>query len=149
MFLLGTRKESEVLISLDVTSGKERWATPIGSILNNGWGNGPRSTPTVDGNMVYAMGGRGNLLCANAQSGQIIWQASMTDFGGRVPGWGYTESVLVDENQVLGEEQPADIPMVPAVDRDAREPSVGDHGSFGVREDSVVSSLVSSLASLV
>ena len=57
MFLLGTRKESEVLISLDATSGKERWATPIGSILNNGWGNGPRSTPTVDGNMVYAMGG--------------------------------------------------------------------------------------------
>ncbi|HIA18684.1 MAG TPA: polyvinylalcohol dehydrogenase, partial [Planctomycetaceae bacterium] len=47
MFLLGTRKESEVLIAIDVANGKERWATPIGSILNNGWGNGPRSTPTV------------------------------------------------------------------------------------------------------
>jgi hypothetical protein len=101
MFLLGTRKESEVLIAIDVANGKERWATPIGSILNNGWGNGPRSTPAVDGNLVYAMGGRGNLLCANTQTGKMIWQVSMTDFGGRVPGWGYTESVLIDGNHLL------------------------------------------------
>jgi outer membrane protein assembly factor BamB len=101
MFLLGTRKESEVLIAIDVANGKERWATPIGSILNNGWGNGPRSTPAVDGNLVYAMGGRGNLLCANTQTGKMIWQVSMTDFGGRVPGWGYTESVLIDGDRLL------------------------------------------------
>ena len=101
MFLLGTRDEAEVLIAIDVATGKERWATPIGSILNNGWGNGPRSTPTVDGNLVYALGGRGSLLCAKIQNGETVWKVSLTDFGGRVPGWGYTESVLVDGDQVL------------------------------------------------
>ncbi len=101
MFLLGTRDESEVLIALETANGKESWATPLGSILNNGWGNGPRSTPAVDGNRVYALSGRGELVCADIQTGKKIWQASMVDFGGRVPSWGYTESVLVDGDRVL------------------------------------------------
>ena len=74
MFLLGTRDESEVLIAIEIANGKESWATPLGSILNNGWGNGPRSTPAVDGNRVYALSGRGELVCADIQTGKKIWQ---------------------------------------------------------------------------
>ena len=76
MFLLGTRKESEVLIAIDVANGKERWATPIGSILNNGWGNGPRSTPAVDGNLVYAsFDSAGVVACDYA--GKVVWQRDL------------------------------------------------------------------------
>ena len=55
LFLLGARQGEEQLICLQVSDGKEIWATRVGSILENAWGDGPRSTPTVDGDRVYAL----------------------------------------------------------------------------------------------
>src|SRR5689334_4993277 len=49
LFTMGTRDNSEVLIALDANSGKELWAASLGGVLENGWGGGPRGTPTVDG----------------------------------------------------------------------------------------------------
>lgn len=92
----------EELIALDAVTGAEKWRTTVGGRLSNGWGDGPRATPTVDGDRVYAMGGRGDLLCASAKDGKKLWSVSMTsDLGGKVPGWGYTESVLVDGGNVI------------------------------------------------
>ncbi len=101
LYTMGARDGSEELIALDANSGKELWAAKIGEILKNGYGDGPRGTPSVDGDRVYAMGGRGNLICANAADGKVIWHCTMSDFGGRTPHWGYTESVLVDGDRVL------------------------------------------------
>ena len=52
-------------------------------MLTNNWGNGPRGTPTVDGQQVYALSGRGTLLCAAADSGEIVWKTTMQELGGR------------------------------------------------------------------
>jgi outer membrane protein assembly factor BamB len=81
---------------VDSNSGKEKWRAKIGPRLSNGWGDGPRSTPTVDGKHVYAMGGKGDLVCVEAATGKEVWRSNMADAGGKVPGWGYCESVLVD-----------------------------------------------------
>ena len=91
----------EYLIAIDANTGKEKWAAEIGDKLPNGWGDGPRATPSVDEDRVYAMGGKGNLICASATDGKILWTASMTEMGGSVPGWGYTESPLVDGANVM------------------------------------------------
>ena len=56
--------------------------------------------PSVDGSRIYAMGGQGNLICTDL-NGRIQWQTSMNRLGGKTPGWGYTESVLVDGNLVI------------------------------------------------
>jgi outer membrane protein assembly factor BamB len=101
LFTVGTRDNSEVLIALDANSGKELWVAKLGSILNNKWGGGPRGTPTVDGAHVYALSGKGDLVCSTVADGKVVWTKSMTDLGGKVPGWGYTESVLVDGNNVI------------------------------------------------
>jgi outer membrane protein assembly factor BamB len=101
LFTMGVRDGTEQLIAVDAKEGKELWSSKIGEILNNDWGDGPRGTPTVDGARIYAMSGRGNLLCANAADGKVLWQRSMSEFGGQRPGWGYTESVLVDDNKVV------------------------------------------------
>src|SRR6185369_4884167 len=95
LFTMGTRDDSEILLALDADTGKELWTAKIGSVLNNNWGDGPRGTPTVNEDRVYAMGGRGDLVCATVADGKVIWQQSMRDLGGKTPGWGYTESVLV------------------------------------------------------
>jgi outer membrane protein assembly factor BamB len=50
---------------------------------------------------VYALSGQGNLVCANVADGKVDWQQSLTELGGKVPGWGYTESVLVDGDHVI------------------------------------------------
>jgi len=102
LFTLGLRGEQEFLICLDTDTGKELWATPAGAKYPNGWGDGPRATPTIDGDHVYAMGGQGTLVCAKITDGKTVWQKSMTaDLGGKLADWGYTESVLIVDNKVI------------------------------------------------
>ncbi|MDH3584034.1 MAG: PQQ-binding-like beta-propeller repeat protein [Phycisphaerae bacterium] len=101
LYIMGSHNKIEHLQAVDVQSGAEQWKTQVGPVLTNGWGDGPRATPTVDGNRVYAMGGRGNLVCVQATDGKLVWQKQMKDLGGKVPSWGYTESVLVDGDRVV------------------------------------------------
>lgn len=102
LYTLGAIGESEQLLAISVEDGSVRWSTGIGPTLKNGWGDGPRGTPTVDGDRVYAIGGEGRLVCANAASGDVIWKVELKgDLGGKVPNWGYTESPLVDGERVI------------------------------------------------
>lgn len=101
LFTLGLRGDDELLIAVDVKTGKELWATPVGPILKNNWGDGPRATPTVDGDMVFALSGTGALLAAKTADGKEVWKTNMRDFGGKTPGWGFCESVLVDDGKVI------------------------------------------------
>ena len=86
---------------MSAKDGKEVWATPIGETYPNNWGDGPRGTPTVDGDFVYGLAANGGLICVAAADGKAVWQVKMQDFGGTVPGWGYCESVVVDGKQVV------------------------------------------------
>jgi outer membrane protein assembly factor BamB len=101
LYTMGARDAAEYLIALDANTGKEKWVAEVGPLLTNGWGNGPRSSPTVDGDRVYAMGGKGELGCFSTKDGKKLWSLNMTSEGGKVPGWGYTESVLVDGPNVI------------------------------------------------
>jgi outer membrane protein assembly factor BamB len=111
---MGARGETEYLLSLDVKTGKEIWAARIGPVFtfkDNRWGDGPRATPTIDGDLVFALGGQGELLCAETATGKQRWRLNlMKDLGGEVSplggnnwtsGWGYTTSPLVDGNQLI------------------------------------------------
>lgn len=101
IYTMGTRGDNTILLCLDVTSGEELWATRVGGILSNGWGDGPRSTPTVDGDRIYTVSGRGDILCVDTKKGKKVWSSSMAEFGGKKPTWGYSESLVVDGDQVI------------------------------------------------
>lgn len=103
LYTMGTRDNSECVLALAADSGKEIWRTPIGAIFKEGHGNGPRSTPTVDGEFVYAMGGQSDLVCLEAASGKKVWNKNLKkDLGGQLmSGWGYCESPLVDGDKVV------------------------------------------------
>jgi outer membrane protein assembly factor BamB len=100
-FTIGTRDGNECVLALDANTGKELWVAKIGGELDNRWGSGPRGTPTIDGDRVYALSGKGDLACINVADGKVMWTASMNALGGKTPGWGYTESVLVDGDKVV------------------------------------------------
>jgi outer membrane protein assembly factor BamB len=107
LYTLGTRGDDEIVIALDATSGKELWTAKIGPIFTfkgNQWGDGPRGTPTIDGNHLYAIGGQGVLVCLDiTASGKEVWRKDFVkDMGGEMmTEWGYSESPLVDGNVVV------------------------------------------------
>jgi outer membrane protein assembly factor BamB len=101
LYTMGARDVIEYVIAVDTATGKEKWAAETGALLTNNWGNGPRSTPTVDGDKVYAISGKGVLVCLNAADGKEVWRVTMDSLGGKVPGWGYCESPLVEGNLVV------------------------------------------------
>ncbi len=100
-YTMGARDGGEFLLAFDAATGKEKWSTLMGDLLKNNWGDGPRGTPTVDGDRVFALSAQGDLVCANVKNGAVLWKVKMSDFGGNTPGWGYAESVLVDGDKVI------------------------------------------------
>lgn len=68
----------------------------------NGQGDGPRGTPTIDGKVVYTEGGNGDVTCLDAATGSTMWHINLVaDLAGRRPGWGYSESPLVDGDHLI------------------------------------------------
>lgn len=83
--------------------GSLAWSTPIGDIPNVGYDEGGRSTPTFAKGKLYAVSMGGDLLCLDAKTGKEIWRKNyVKDFGGSIQAWGYSESVLVDGDAVVG-----------------------------------------------
>ncbi len=101
LYTLGSRDGKEIALALDAATGDERWATPLADVRPNDWGGGPRGTPAVDGDRVYVITGSGAVACLEAKDGKVVWQHTMQELGGQTPGWEYTESILVDGNQVV------------------------------------------------
>lgn len=102
LFTMGAFDKSEYLLAFNANSGKKIWSLKVGELLTNGWGDGPRMSPSISGKKVYALGGKGNLVCVDVKSGKKLWQKSLVqDLGGKVPGWGYTESVLIDNGKII------------------------------------------------
>lgn len=101
LFTMGAKGGKEFLLCLDDKQGTELWRVETGNQLENNWGDGPRGTPSIDGQHVYAIGADGDIVCAKRSDGEIVWRKKMQDFGGEVPNWGYTESPLVDGELVI------------------------------------------------
>ena len=102
LYTMGLRGDREFVIAFDVATGKEAWATPHGSAFRNDRGDGPRGTPTIDGDRVYALGGNGDLSALDARTGKIVWSKNiLREFGGSNITWGISESPLVLGNKVL------------------------------------------------
>jgi outer membrane protein assembly factor BamB len=84
------------IYTLSAENGEEIWATPIEP------DGDPNGSPTIDGDRVFAITYNGTLVCAESQTGEIVWRKSLVeDFGGEVPNWGYSESPLVDGDHVV------------------------------------------------
>lgn len=97
--------ENEFVQALSTKDGKVIWTTRVGNVGNPNQ-NPPypkaRSTPTVDGNLIYALGSDGDLACLEASSGKIRWQKNIRkEFGGQPGEWAYAESPLVDGDVVV------------------------------------------------
>lgn len=103
IYTMGTEGSNEVVFALSADSGKEIWtARTGGGVFNDGNGNGPRGTPTVDGDFIYALGAHGDLVCLAKDGGRVVWSKNiLREYQGNNITWGICESPLVDGNQVV------------------------------------------------
>ena len=102
IYLLGGKSNEEYVICLDAKDGKEVWSTKIGGQARVRY-SGTRSTPTIDGDLTFALSSEGDLACLETATGKVKWTKSYRkDFGGSHGTWAYAESPLVDGDLLIG-----------------------------------------------
>jgi outer membrane protein assembly factor BamB len=106
LYVMGSKgMNDEFVLALNVADGKAAWRTRVGNVGPNTPSMnypGSRSTPTVDGASIYALGSDGDLACLETATGKVKWQKNLRkEFGGKPGEWAYSESVLVDGDAVV------------------------------------------------
>jgi outer membrane protein assembly factor BamB len=103
IYVQGTMGRDSVVFSLNRADGKTVWNAPIGPALDQDRGGGPRGTPTIDGDLLYAISENGDLACIRKNDAHVAWHRNMLkDYGGSNPNWHISESPLIDGNNVIG-----------------------------------------------
>jgi outer membrane protein assembly factor BamB len=140
IFTIGKKDGGEHLTAFSEKDGKELWSTQFGTA---GHSNG---TPTVDGDLVYAIGKDGDLVCCKTSDGAKVWSKRFDkDFGGKMmSGWGYSESPLIDGERLICSPGGKDA-MVVALDKKTgneiwacKVDDLGEKGKDGAGYSSVV-----------
>jgi outer membrane protein assembly factor BamB len=100
LYLLSNKgKDDEFVLALGVKDGQRVWSRRLGKVGPNQGPQypGARSTPTVEGERLYALGSDGDLACLDTAKGEVRWKKSLrSDFGGQPGLWAYSESPLID-----------------------------------------------------
>jgi outer membrane protein assembly factor BamB len=106
LYTAGKSENQTYLYCYDLT-GKPVWKKPNGK----GWAttlswaasyNGSRSTPTCDNGIVYHLSESGRLAAFEAKTGKEVWSKLLSaEFDAEVPEYGYSESVLIDGNNLF------------------------------------------------
>ncbi|MEZ0266443.1 MAG: PQQ-binding-like beta-propeller repeat protein [Phycisphaerae bacterium] len=115
VFYLDAQGTKETVHAVSAADGKDVWSVPLDDLHKDSQSPaGPRCTPTVDGDRVYAQSCRGELQCLSAADGKVLWRTNyVKDLGatfigekGQAPGasrHGYTPAPLVDGDHLIVE----------------------------------------------
>jgi outer membrane protein assembly factor BamB len=104
IFVLGEHADGAYVYSLDEKDGKVQWKSKLGAgrVSSKKEWQGPRTTPTVDGDRVYALGEGGDLACFEVATGKEVWRKHLEkDLQGEHSIWFYCDSPVIDGKQVV------------------------------------------------
>jgi outer membrane protein assembly factor BamB len=102
IYVQGTQDGKSAIFCLNRANGATVWAKPLGRSVENERGSGPRGTPTIDGDWIYALTEDGQLTCMLASNGTTVWTRNiLADFRGPQAEWLLSESPLVDGKNVI------------------------------------------------
>jgi outer membrane protein assembly factor BamB len=147
IYTMGEQDGMETVLALDLKhEGKILWCTPVGKLGDNAGKPGARCTPAADGDLVYALGSQGDLVCCEAATGNVVWKKNFpADFGGKMMSiWGFSESPLVDGDKLICTPGGKDATLVALNKKTGDEiwrcaiPDLGGRGKDGAGYSSVV-----------
>ena len=103
IFTQEQRGELEAVVAYDGESGVELWAYEYPSRFFEAMGGvGPRATPTLADDMLFALGAEGFLHRLEPETGEMVWQADLRrDSQREPPTWGFASSPLVVDGLVV------------------------------------------------
>ncbi|MHC4429307.1 MAG: outer membrane protein assembly factor BamB family protein [Planctomycetota bacterium] len=102
VYTMYARGGDEFLVSLDASGGEVVWRLRTDGAWKDRFGDGPRSTPTVDDGVVYAMSAQGKLYAVKAADGIEVWSIDLKEsYGADAPRWGVATSPLVEGKLLL------------------------------------------------
>ncbi|HIJ70010.1 MAG TPA: PQQ-binding-like beta-propeller repeat protein [Planctomycetes bacterium] len=100
IYITGRKGKDGVLTAIDM-KGNIKWQKPYGPEWTKSH-SGARSTPAVDEDSIYIMTGTGTAACLDARTGDVKWKEDLQEkYSGKVPRWGYAESLLVVGDKLI------------------------------------------------
>lgn len=106
LYTMYRRAGREFVVALDAASGTTIWEhgydAPLMDNFDRGIGEGPRATPLLVNNRLFAVGVTGRMLCLNPATGEVIWSKDFRqDFGGKIRNSGYSPSPIAWKDTVI------------------------------------------------
>jgi outer membrane protein assembly factor BamB len=134
IYTMGDFGDEQFALAVSLADGKLLWKTKVGPAHHDEYG-GPRATPTVDGELLYALGTASDLVCLETATGRERWRHNLQrEYGAITPGWKFAESPLVDGDRVVFTPARTAAGMVAVDKRSGKEiwrsqwPSIGPRG---------------------
>ena len=141
-------EEGHVLVAYGAEEPRELWRLRLGEAYGSSMGNGPRSTPVMDGDKVYALTPQGTLHAVKASTGQSLWNIDLAStYNAKSPRWGVSTSPLVTGGLLLLDVGGAEGASRVALDKETGEKAwtSGDDGA-GYAAPIVIEALGRSMA---
>ncbi|MEM8930446.1 MAG: PQQ-binding-like beta-propeller repeat protein [Acidobacteriota bacterium] len=159
IFTLGDIGDDQFVFALDATDGRQLWRQKTGGKWECQYGfHGSRSTPTIDGDRLYALDSDGNLSAYATADGRRIWHRNLPkDFGGKLMNdlWAWSESPLIDGDHVIVAPGGPEAALV-ALDKATGEtvwqatmPALGEKGADGAGFSSAIISHAAGVKQIV
>lgn len=102
LFTMGQFEDGQYVLCFNLKDNKLLWKQKNGAEFKNSFGDGPRCTPTIDGEVLYALGSQGDLQCLNVHDGSERWKVNILEtYGGENIIWGISESPLVVGDKLI------------------------------------------------
>ena len=119
VYTMYAKGDDEIVVCLDAETGAELWRNLDDYLFENRQGgDGPRSTPTVDGDTVYVLSAYGRLVVLDANSGKQLWDSDFAKaFSSRLPQHGFCNSPIVAGDLLLIETGGVDGKAIVAFDK--------------------------------
>ena len=105
IYTMFSEADDEFVVCLNASNGEEVWRFRSDSNYHESQGgNGPRATPTIDGELLFTVTAQGKLYALNTENGEKVWSHDLQEeFGSKIPRWGGCTSPLVEGDLLLVE----------------------------------------------